>query len=192
MPYLANAAQILIEFVFGILVGLLVLRILLQLVRANFHNPICQFLYKASNPLLMPLRKIIPAWRRLDIAGVVLAWALLLLKRVLIFAMLASVPSFGGLVLIAMADLIGFTLMVMLILIFVRVILSFVGSDSYHPVVPLVFQLTEPVLKPVRKRLPVLGGFDLSPMIVVLAIFLLQALVVAPLLDLGLRLGSGP
>ncbi len=192
MPYLANAAQILIEFVFGILVGLLVLRILLQLVRANFHNPICQFLYKASNPLLMPLRKIIPAWRRLDIAGVVLAWALLLLKRVLIFAMLASVPSFGGLVLIALADLIGFTLMVMLILIFVRVILSFVGSDSYHPVVPLVFQLTEPVLKPVRKRLPVLGGFDLSPMIVVLAIFLLQALVVAPLLDLGLRLGSGP
>jgi len=72
------------------------------------------------------------------------------------------------------------------------VILSFVGSDSYHPVVPLVFQLTEPVLKPVRKRLPVLGGFDLSPMIVVLGIFLLQALVVAPLLDLGLRLGSGP
>ena len=192
MPYLANAAQILIEFIFGILVGLVVLRILLQLVRANFHNPICQFLYKASNPLLMPLRKIIPAWRRLDIAGVVLAWALLLLKRVLIFAMLASVPSFGGLVLIALADLIGFTLMVMLILIFVRVILSFVGSDSYHPVVPLVFQLTEPVLKPVRKRLPVLGGFDLSPMIVVLAIFLLQALVVAPLLDLGLRLGSGP
>ena len=192
MPYLANAAQILIEFIFGILVGLVVLRILLQLVRANFHNPICQFLYKASNPLLMPLRKIIPAWRRLDIAGVVLAWALLLLKRVLIFAMLASVPSFGGLMLIALADLIGFTLMVMLILIFVRVILSFVGSDSYHPVVPLVFQLTEPVLKPVRKRLPVLGGFDLSPMIVVLAIFLLQALVVAPLLDLGLRLGSGP
>jgi YggT family protein len=140
----------------------------------------------------MPLRRIIPAWRRLDIAAVVLAWALLLLKRVLIFAMLVSVPSFGGLMLIALADLIGFTLMVMLILIFVRVILSFVGSDSYHPVVPLVFQLTEPVLKPVRKRLPVLGGFDLSPMIVVLAIFLLQALVVAPLLDLGLRLGSGP
>ncbi len=192
MPYLANAAQILIEFIFGILVGLVVLRILLQLVRANFHNPICQFLYKASNPLLMPLRRIIPAWRRLDIAAVVLAWALLLLKRVLIFAMLASVPSFGGLMLIALADLIGFTLMVMLILIFVRVILSFVGSDSYHPVVPLVFQLTEPVLKPVRKRLPVLGGFDLSPMIVVLGIFLLQALVVAPLLDLGLRLGSGP
>ena len=191
MPYLANAAQILIEFIFSILVGLVVLRVLLQLVRANFHNPICQFLYKATNPVLIPLRKIIPAWRRLDIAGIVLAWLLLLLKRVLIFALVASVPSFAGLAVIAIADLIGFTLIIVLMLVIVRVILSFVSNDSYHPVVPLVFQLTEPILKPVRKRMPALGGLDLSPMIILLAIFLLQALVVAPLLDLGLRLGSG-
>lgn len=189
MPYLANAAQILLEFIFGILVGLIVLRVLLQLVRANFHNPICQFLYKSSNPVLMPLRRIIPAWRRLDIAGVVLAWFLLLLKRVLIFAMLGTLPSVAGLAVIAFADLIGFVLMMVLILIIVRAILSFVASDSYHPVVPLIHQLTEPVLKPVRKRLPVLGGLDLSPMIVLLAIMLLQALLVAPLFDLGLRLG---
>ena len=191
MPYVANAAQILIEFIFSILVGLVVLRVLLQLVRANFHNPICQFLYKATNPVLMPLRKVIPAWRRLDIAGIVLAWLLLLLKRVLIFAMITALPSFAGLAVIALADLIGFTLIVVLVLIIVRVILSFLSNDSYHPLVPLVFQLTEPILKPVRKRMPALGGLDLSPMIVLLAIFLLQALVVAPLLDLGLRLGSG-
>ena len=191
MPYLANAAQILIEFIFSILVGLVVLRVLLQLVRANFHNPICQFLYKVTNPVLMPLLRIIPAWRRVDIAGIVLAWLLLLLKRVLIFAMVTSLPSFAGLAVIAIADLIGFTLIIVLILVIVRVILSFVSNDSYHPVVPLVFQLTEPILKPVRKRMPALGGLDLSPMIVLLAIFLLQALLVAPLLDLGLRLGSG-
>ncbi len=190
MPYLANAAQILLEFIFSILVGLIVLRVLLQLVRANFQNPICQFLYKASNPVLMPLRRIIPAWRRLDLAGVVLAWVLLLLKRLLIFAMLGTLPSLAGLALIAFADLIGFVLMLMLILIIVRAILSFVASDSYHPVVPLIHQLTEPVLKPVRKRMPVLGGLDLSPMLVLLAIMLLQALLVAPLLDLGLRLGQ--
>lgn len=192
MPYLANAGQILIEFVFGILVSLVVMRVLLQLVRANFHNPICQFLYKATNPVLMPLRRIIPAWRRLDIAGIVLAWVLLVLKRVLTFALFASVPSFAGLAVIAFADLVGFTLMIVLMLIIVRVILSFVSSDSYHPIVPLVFQLTEPILKPVRQRLPSLGGFDFSPMIVLLAITLLQALLVAPLLDLGLRIGLSP
>ena len=190
MPYLANAAQILIEFIFSILVGLVVLRVLLQLVRANFHNPICQFLYKVSNPVLMPLRRIIPSWRRLDIAGVLLAWLLLLLKRVLIFAMIGAMPSLGGLAVIAFADLLGFVLMMMLILIIVRAILSFVASDSYHPVIPLIHQLTEPMLKPVRKRLPALGGLDLSPMIVVLAIMLLQALLVAPLFDLGMRLGQ--
>ena len=192
MPYLANAGQILIEFIFGILVGLVVLRVLLQLVRANFHNPICQFLYKTTNPVMMPLRKIIPAWRRLDIAGVALAWFLLMLKRVLIFATVGVMPSLGGLAVIAFADLIGFVLMTMLVLVIVRVILSFVASDSYHPVVPLVIQLTEPVLKPLRRRMPALGGFDFSPMVVLLAIMLLQALVVAPLLDLGLRMGLGP
>jgi YggT family protein len=189
MLYLANAAQILIEFVFALVVGLIVLRVLLQLVRANFNNPICQFLYKASNPVLMPLRRIIPSWRRLDIAGVVLAWALLLLKRVLIFAMFGQLPTLAGLAVIALSDLIGFVLMTMLLLIIVRVILSFVGGDSYHPIVPLVYQLTEPVLKPVRTRMPALGGLDLSPMVVLLAIALLQALLVAPLFDLGVRLG---
>ena len=192
MPYLANAGQILIEFIFGILVGLVVLRVALQLVRANFHNPICQFLYKTTNPVMMPLRKIIPAWRRLDVAGVILAWLLLLLKRVLVFAMVGVMPSLAGLALIAFADLISFVLMTMLVLVIVRVILSFVGSDNYHPVVPLVIQLTEPVLKPLRTRMPALGGFDFSPMIVLLAIMLLQALVVAPLLDLGLRIGLSP
>jgi YggT family protein len=189
MLYLANAAQILIEFVFALIVGLIVLRVLLQLVRANFNNPICQFLYKASNPVLMPLRRIIPSWRRLDIAGVVLAWALLLLKRAMIFAMFGQLPTLAGLAVIALSDLIGFVLMTMLLLIIVRVILSFVGGDSYHPIVPLVYQLTEPVLKPVRTRMPALGGLDLSPMVVLLAIALLQALLVAPLFDLGVRLG---
>jgi YggT family protein len=113
----------------------------------------------------------------------------LLLKRVLLFAMTIGVPSFASLAVIAFADLIGFVLMMMLILIIVRVILSFVGGDSYHPVIPLVFQLTEPVLKPIRTRLPALGGLDFSPLIALLAISLAQALLVAPLLDFGLGIG---
>ena len=189
MHYLANAAQILIEFFFSIAVGVIVLRVLLQLVRANFHNPICQFLYRISNPVLMPLRKLIPAWRRLDIAGVVLAWALLLVKRALIFALTLGLPTFAGLAVIALADLIGFVLMVMLVLIIVRVIMSFVGSDSRHPVVPLIYQLTEPLLLPIRRRLSTAGGLDFSPVILMLAFALLQTLLVAPLLDFGLRIG---
>lgn len=190
MNYFANAGVILIEFVFGIAIALVVLRVMLQLVRANFHNPICQFLYRTTNPLLIPLRKIIPSWRNLDVAGVLLAWLLFVIKRALIFAMLGSMPSLPGLLLIALADMIGWVLVLMLVLIFVRVVLSFVGGDSRQPVVPLVFQLTEPVLGPIRRKLPALGGLDLSPMVAILVIALLRALVVQPLLDLGLRVGQ--
>jgi YggT family protein len=138
----------------------------------------------------MPLRKIIPSWRRLDIAGVLLAWALLLIKRVFIFAMFASVPGPLSLAIIALADLLGFVLVTMLVLIFVRVIISFVGGDSRQPIVPLIHQLTEPVLAPIRKRLPASGGIDFSPMLVFLAIALMRVLIVQPLLDLGLRIGQ--
>jgi YggT family protein len=72
----------------------------------------------------------------------------------------------------------------------VRIVLGFVGSDSRHPIVPLVFQLTEPVLAPIRRRLPTPGGIDLSPLLAFLAIALARALIVAPLYDLGLRIGQ--
>jgi len=78
---------------------------------------------------------------------------------------------------------------VMLVLIIVRVIMSFVGSDSRHPVVPLIYQLTEPLLLPIRRRLSTAGGLDFSPVILMLAFALLQTLLVAPLLDFGLRIG---
>jgi uncharacterized protein YggT (Ycf19 family) len=67
MGYFAQAAQILLDCLFGIAIFLLVLRVLLQVARANFYNPVCQFLYKTTNPVLMPLRKLIPGWRNIDI-----------------------------------------------------------------------------------------------------------------------------
>lgn len=190
MSYFANAGVILVEFVFGLLIVLVVLRVLLQLVRANFHNPICQFLYRATNPVMIPLRKVIPGWRRLDVAGVLLVWLLFVVKAALVFALARSLPALPGLFVIALADMLGWLLVFLLVLIFVRVVLGFVGGDSRHPIVPLVFQLTEPVLAPIRRRLPAPGGIDLSPLLAFLVIALARALIVAPLLDLGLRLGQ--
>lgn len=191
MGYFANAGQIVIQFVFGALIALIVLRVLLQWVRANFYNPICQFLYKATNPVLMPLRKIIPAWRNLDIAGIVLAWLATALKLVLLYLTVAQTLGVLGLAVLAFADLVDFVLLLYLVLVLVRVVLSFVGADSYHPVVPLVMQLTEPVLKPFRRLIPNVGGLDFSPMVVLLAITLARVLIARPLLDLGSRLAQG-
>lgn len=187
MSYFANAGQILIEFTFGALIAVVMLRVLLQCVRADFYNPICQFLYKATNPVLMPMRRVIPSWRRLDLAGVVLAWLLTMLKLVLLYATLGQNLGWLGLLIMALADLSGFTLMIYLGLILARVVLSFIGADRYHPIVPLVVQLTDPVLRPIQRVVPAFGGLDLSPMVAWLVILLVRALLVNPLLDLGLR-----
>jgi len=191
MGYFANAGQIVIQFVFGALIALIVLRVLLQWVRANFYNPICQFIYKATNPVLMPLRKIIPAWRNLDIAGIVLAWLATALKLVLLYATVGQALGVLGLAVLALADLVDFVLLLYIVLVLVRVVLSFVGADSYHPVVPLVMQLTEPVLKPFRRLIPNVGGIDFSPMVLLLVITLARVLIAKPLLDPGLRLAQG-
>ena len=159
MNYFANAGQFLIEIIFGAAIGLLILRVLLQLVHANFHNPICQFLYRVTNPILIPLRRIIPAWRGLDVAGVLLAWLLTVLKLVIMFAMIGESLGLVGLALMALADLLGLLLTIYVVLLIVRIVLSFVGNGgSYHPAVPLVFGLTEPILKPIRRLLPTPGG----------------------------------
>ena len=191
MSYIANALQIVIEFGFGILIALIVLRVLLQLVRANFYNPICQFLYKATNPLLMPFRRIIPAWRRVDLAGIVLAWLVTALKLILLAAVVGRFLGLAGLAIMAVADLAGFVLMLYLGLILAQVLLSFVQIDRRHPLLPLIHQLTEPVLQPIRRRLPTVAGLDFSPLVAWLVILLARALLVQPLLDFGMRLALG-
>jgi len=191
MGYFANAGQIVIQFVFGALISLIVLRVLLQWVRANFYNPICQFLYKATNPVLMPLRKIIPAWRNLDIAGILLAWVVTVVKLVLLAATLGQSLGVTGLAVLAIADLVDFVLLLYFVLVLARVVISLVNADSYHPIVPLVVQLTEPVLKPVRRLLPNIAGLDFSPMVALLVIMLARVLVAKPLFDFGLSLTQG-
>lgn len=190
MGYFANAAQILIDFAFGIAIFLFVLRALLQVVRANFYNPICQFLYKITNPLLMPLRKLIPGWRNIDFAAWLIAWLLSVLKLALIYTIFGQHLGLLGLLLMALADLADFVLVLYIGIVLVRVLLSFISVERSNPVVPLIHQLSEPFMRPLRKRLPMPGGLDFSPMIVILVILLMRALLVAPLIDLGMRLAQ--
>jgi len=189
MHYFASAGQILINVLFGALIALVVLRVLLQCVRANFYNPVCQFLYKLTNPVLMPLRKVIPAWRNLDIAGVLLAWLLTAIELALLYVVVGQRLGLIGLGVMALADLVDFVLMLYFGLILVRVFLSFVSVRS-NPIVPLIVQLTDPVLKPLRRFIPAVAGLDLSPMAVMLIILLARVLIVAPLLDFGLHLAQ--
>ncbi len=191
MSYLANAGAILVEVLFGLLVMLFVVRVVLQLVRANFNNPVCQFFYKATNPVLAPLRRVLKPWRSFDIAATLIAFLLECLKMLLLLMLAGVGITLSALLVLGFAELLSFVLMMFFWLILARVILSFVGQGSYHPIVPLITQVTEPLLRPLRRALPAFGGFDLSPLVASLAIVLARVLIVAPLMDLGAMLARG-
>ncbi|TAN06175.1 MAG: YggT family protein [Rhodanobacteraceae bacterium] len=186
MTYLANALALLIQFAFGCAVALFVFRLLAEAVRADFYNPICQFLYRATNPILTPIRRVIPTWRRTNLAALLIAWILEVIKNFLLRFVAGDFwASNGGTLVLGVADLLNFFLIVYLIMIFAWTLLSYVNIDARNPLVPLLGKIVEPALKPFRKVLPLIGGFDLSPVLAILVILLLQVVVVAWLLNTG-------
>ena len=190
MTYLLNALSLLIELAFNLLATLFVLRVLAEAARADFHNPISQFLYRATNPVLAPIRRVIPNWRRINLAAVLLAWLVMVLKNALLFVLLGAAPNAAGLLVLGLADLIDFVLVFYLVLIFGWSLMSMLQVDSRQPALRLAGAIVEPLLRPLRGRLTV-GMLDCSPMAVMLVIVLARILIAAPLMDLGKALTLG-
>ncbi|KMT56226.1 YggT family protein [Pseudomonas fildesensis] len=174
-----NDAAIFIIQTLGSLYLLIVLmRFILQLVRANFYNPLCQFVVKATQPLLKPLRRVIPSLFGLDMSSLVLA----LLLQVLLFVVILMLNGYQAFTLLLLPwALIGvFSLFLKIIFwsMIISVILSWVAPGSRSPGAELVAQITEPVLAPFRRLIPNLGGLDISPIFAFIAIQLLQSWVI--------------
>jgi len=166
----SSAFSYLVGTLIDLYVAAVMLRLLLQWVRADFYNPLCQFLVKVSNPALLPLRRVIPSIGRLDTASVVLMLALEMIGIWLISSIGSSEMNIQQIVAFSALKLMMTLLMTYFFLIIVSVILSWIGQGTRHPVVPLIYQLTEPVLRPIRKFIPPIAGLDLSPLIALIAI----------------------
>ena len=190
MIYLQNALALLIGLAFDALATLLVLRLLAEACRADFHNPLSQFVYRTTNPVLAPLRRVLPNWRRINLAALLLAWLVMLLKRLLLFALMGVMPHPLGLLLLALAELLDFLLVFYLVLIFGWSLLSLFAVDRRQPLLRLAGNLVEPLLRPLHGRL-IAGQIDFAPMAVMIALLLARLLIAAPLLDLGMRLALG-
>ncbi|MFU8833194.1 MAG: YggT family protein [Wenzhouxiangella sp.] len=164
------AFAFLIETLIHLYLVVLMLRLLLEAIRADFYNPICQVLIKATDPVVRPLGKLLPQVGRINTAGL-LALYLIQLASLFILALLGGLP-FDPILLavLAVLRLVRLLLVLYLVLILAGVILSWVGQNFRHPIVPLIFQLTDPVLAPIRRILPPLGGFDLSPLVAIIGI----------------------
>ena len=158
-------------------VAAIMLRLLLQWVKADFYNPLCQFLVKISNPVLVPARRVVPSIGRLDTASVVIMLLLELIQLLIINQISGAGFEIQFMMLFAVRKLLVALLLTYFVLIIARVVISWIGGQSRHPLIPLIYQLTEPVLRPFSKLIPPIGGVDLSPLLALIALrFLLLLL----------------
>lgn len=193
MGYLSNAGVFLIQTLFGIYEVIILLRFLLQLVRADFYNPISQFIVKATNLPLRPLRRVIPGLAGMDMASLVLLLVVVILE-LLLLSVVANLPlpTLPGMIALAVVEVLKLIIYVLLFSVFVLAILSWVNQGGYNPVANLLYQITAPVLRPARRLLPPMGGLDLSPMVVMIVLYLLILLLIYPLQDWAASLAYGP
>jgi len=176
-----NLVADLVSTLGGLYLLAILLRFLLQVARADFYNPLSQAVVRITDPLVRVFRTFIPGYRGLDFSSLILA---LVVEGLLIFLLVSlygyQMPSIGSIVTWSLAGVLLFILNIYFYAILAAIIMSFVmmfsGNMNPHPALQLIWQLTEPVMRPVRSLLPPIGGLDFSPILIFLAIeFLIGA-----------------
>jgi len=194
--YLLSPLLLIITTLFELFALIVLLRFLLQAVRADFYNPVSQFIIKVTTPPLRPLRRIIPGLMGQDVSALLLAtlvlWLKLLLMQVLGIelisissATVALNVSLLGLLMFALAEVLALLLNIFLFAIIIMVIVSWINPGSHNPALGLVNSIAEPAMKPFRKLIPSLGGLDITPIFATLGIMIAKMLLIPPLVYLG-------
>ena len=179
--YLSSPLAFVVDTLFSLYIMAVMLRFLLQWSRADFFNPLAQFLVRITQPLLAPLRRLIPGWGGIDFSAILLMVGLQALALALLMMIAGVTPRLDYLLLRTPAELISLLLNVYLIAIVVRAVLSWLNPTDYNPATTLLLGLTEPVIRPFRAIIPPIGGVDLSPLAAIIAIQVIKMLVMPPL-----------
>jgi len=190
--YLLNPVIFLVDTLFSLFILMVMLRLLLQIVRADFYNPFSQFLVKATSPLLRPLRRLIPSWGGIDVASLVLLFTLQCLAIVILILLQGiGFDSIGiaGLLIATITKLISLLLYVYFFSLFLLAIMSWISTGGYNPITALMSSITEPLMRPVRKLIPPIGMLDLSVFVTILGLVVARMLIMPPLYALSVQLG---
>jgi YggT family protein len=172
--FLAETGVFLLQLAFGLYILAVLLRLLFQIVRADFYNPLAQFVVALTNPILRPLRRLVPGLFGIDVASVLLLLMLQMLEIFLIATLVGRAVSPGALVYTAAVELLVLTLYVFMVAIIVRALLSWIvpyGAPR-NPAMSLLVSLSDPLLRPARRWVPTVGGVDLSPLIVIAVLWI--------------------
>ena len=170
-----NAVNFLIDTLFDLYLMVVLLRVWLQLARADFYNPFSQFIVKATQPIVAPLRRFIPGLGGLDIATIIFAFVVAVTKIFVLSLVLNFNITIVAMLISALAIVITTTFKLLFWILVIRAILSWV-SKGQNPIEAVMIQLTEPLLSPVRRVIPAIGGLDLSMLVVLLGLQFLEKL----------------
>ncbi len=187
---MGNPALSALAFILGTLFNLyatvVAVRFVMQVVRADYYNPLAQGIVKVTDPLLVPLRRFVPSIKRYDTASLLLCFAVLLLKLV-VFKLLSlgAVPSMGsnlmvsqlpviGLFIVALLDLIHQFFNVFIFALIIQAVMSWLPGSSSNPVYGLVSSISAPILRPMQNLIPPIGGIDLTVFFTILGLYALR------------------
>lgn len=179
----------LVQTVFDIYLFVLVIRLVLAWVGADYTHPVTQLVVKFTSPLIKPLRKFIPDFRKLETATVVLILLVELIKFSIISALSFGFPNLGGLLLIGLADSLQLLLQTFTYAILIQAIMSWIQPGS--PINSLLYQFTSPIMQPLQRYIPLVGGIDITPIPAIIMLQLLSIVLVKPLIAVGLGVAFG-
>ena len=179
--YFTNPLEFLISTLFSLYILVVMLRFILGAVRADFYNPVSQFLVRVTNPLLVPMRRIIPSIRQYDTSALLLMLLLQLLSLTIVVLLRGASVPFLALLLAAIGELVILAFNVFIFAIVIQVIISWVNPGNYNPVNALLSSITSPVLRPIQKFIPPISGMDLSPLVALIGLQVMKMLIL-PLL----------
>ena len=169
---LANAIVFVINALTSLYLLVLLLRFWLPWLQADFRNPLAQGILRLTSPLVIPVRRIVPPFGRLDTATVLVAFIIQYIAVLLMLLVIGQTPGIVPIAVTAIVKLVVLSINLFVYAIFIRIILSWVAPGAYNPATAIITTLTEPVLRPFRRLVPPMGGFDISP---IFAIILLLA-----------------
>jgi YggT family protein len=160
----------LLDVAAGLLAGACLLRLYMQYQRIGFGNPVGRFVFALTDWLVLPLRKVLPSVRRVDTASLVAAFLIELAQFSVLWLLFGRAGGFVAVPVLALFGLLRLAITGVMGLVIVYAILSWVSADS--PIVDVIDRLCAPLLRPWRKLIPLVGGFDLSPLALLAALYI--------------------
>ena len=182
MEVIGSSAALIFSTIAGLYLFFVILRFLLQVARADFYNPISQSVFKVTDPMVQIFRSFIPGYKGIDFSSLILAFFVECIAIVgLIILYGGNIPSISFVITWGFLGVLNFIITFYYYALIASIVMSFVmmfsGNTNPHPILQLIWQITEPIMSPVRKIIPPMGTIDFSPIFIFLFIGLIRDII---------------